>query len=177
MNLLFFAAESSGGSPLDALGVHLGAFIIQLITFLLVFMILMKFAFRPIVRMLEKRRQTIEDGVKLGLEMEKEREGLRTESANVIRDARHEADRIISNAQKDAREVVREAEKAGQRKVDAMVEDAEARINEETEQARRLLEKDMVGLVAEATEAVVEEKVDAGKDAELIDKAMKGRRK
>ncbi len=47
---------------------------------------------------------------------------------------------------------------------------------EETEHARRKLEKDLVGLVSEATEAVVGEKVDAKKDAELIKKAMKGKK-
>jgi F0F1-type ATP synthase membrane subunit b/b' len=53
--------------------------------------------------------------------------------------------------------------------------DAEVRIHEETEHARRNLEKELVGLVSEATETIVGEKVDAKKDAELVKKAMKGR--
>ncbi|MGH9857094.1 MAG: hypothetical protein ACRD4B_04530, partial [Acidobacteriota bacterium] len=83
----------------------------------------------------------------------------------------------IANAHKEAREIVRESEKSAQRKVDTMVSDAEVRIKEETERARRGLEKDIVGLVSEATEAIVEEKVDPKKDAELIEKAIKGRTK
>ena len=55
--------------------------------------------------------------------------------------------------------------------------DAEARINEETEQAKRKLEKEIVGLVSEATEVIVDEKVDAKKDAALIAKALKGQSK
>ncbi len=93
-----------------------------------------------------------------------------------MRDARIEADKIIGNGQKEAREIIREAEKVGQRKVDTMLADAEARINEETEQAKRKLEKEIVGMVSEATEAIVEEKVDAVKDAKLIDRALKGRK-
>ena len=57
-----------------------------------------------------------------------------------------------------------------------MLLDAEARIIEETEQSKRKLEKEIIEIVCEATEAIVEEKVDPAKDAKLIDKAMKGRK-
>lgn len=172
---LLFATTEESTSGIGALGVSPSAFLIQLITFLLVFLLLKKFAFKPIIRMLEERRKVIDDGVKMGQKLEKERAKLDSEVVQVMRDARVEADKIIGNGQKEAREIIREAEKAGQRKVDTMMTDAEARINEETEQAKRKLEKEIVGLVSEATEAIVEEKVDPVKDAKLIDKAMKGR--
>ncbi|MES2971241.1 MAG: F0F1 ATP synthase subunit B [Patescibacteria group bacterium] len=175
---MFFAVEeaSAEASPLAALGVDAKSLIFQLITFTLVFLILKRFAFKPITKMLVERRKTIEDGVKLGQRMEKERAKLDSEITQVMRDARIEADKIIGNGQKEAREIIREAEKVGQRKVDTMLKDAEARINEETEQAKRKLEKEIVGIVSEATEAIVEEKVDATKDSKLIDKALKGRK-
>lgn len=171
----FFGAEAAEGGGI--LGFDPKAFVIQLITFIFVFALLKKFAFNRIIALLEKRRQTIEDGVKLGAEMEAERDKLKQEVAKELRDARHEADRIIANAHKETRDMMREAEKSAHRKTEAMMADAEVRIAEETEQARRKLEKDIVGLVSEATEAVVEEKVDAKRDAELIDKAVKGRSK
>lgn len=174
---LYFASEAaSGGSPLDALGVNGKAFLIQLITFVLVLVVLKRFAFKPITRLLSQRRQVIDDGVKMGLEMEKERAKLDAEVKQLMRDARTEADKIISNGQKEAREIIREAEKSGQRKVDTMLADAEARIAEETQQAKRKLEKEIVGMVSDATEAIVDEKVDAAKDAKLIDKALKGQK-
>lgn len=174
---LFFAAEATAeASPLAALGVDTKSLIFQLITFLLVFLILKRFAFKPITKMLIERRKVIEDGVKMGQRMEAEKAKLDGEVVKVMRDARIEADKIISNGQKEAREIIRDAEKVGQRKVDTMMTDATDRINEETEQAKRRLEKEIVGLVSEATEAIVEEKVDAVKDAKLIDKAIKGRK-
>ncbi len=139
-------------------------------------MILKRFAFKPITKMLIERRKVIEDGVKMGLRMEKERATLDSEVVQVMRDARIEADKIIGNGQKEAREIIREAEKVGQRKVDIMMNDANDRISEETNQAKRRLEKEIVGLVSEATEAIVDEKVDPAKDAKLIDKALKGRK-
>lgn len=169
------AEESASG--IGALGVSPSAFLVQLITFVIVFLLLKKFAFGPIVKLLEERRKVIDTGVKMGQKLEKERAKLDAEVVKVMRDARVEADKIIGNGQKEAREIIREAEKAGSKKVDTMLTDAEARIAEESEQAKRKLEKEIVGLVSEATEAIVEEKVDARKDAKLIDKALKDQAK
>lgn len=176
MLLSFFASETAEKSGLGALGVSASAFIIQLITFIFVFLLLKKFAFDRVSTMLEKRRKTIDDGVRLGQKLEKEREKLDQEVDKVMREARHEADKIIATGHKEAREVLRDAEKSAQRKADAMFVDAQARIDEESRQAKRKLEKDIVGLVSEATETIVHEKVDTKKDAELIDKALKGRK-
>ena len=55
-----------------------------------------------------------------------------------------------------------------------MLADAEARIAEESVQAKRKLEKDLIGLISEATEAIVGEKIDAKKDAQIVDRIIKG---
>ena len=171
----FFAeAAASSESPLAALGVSGKAFLIQLITFVLVFLLLKKFAFTPITKMLEERRKVIDDGVRLGQKLDGERDKFEKEMTNATRDARQEADKIISGGHKEARELIREAEKTAQRKSEAMLADAEARIVEETAHAKRKLEKDLVGLISEATEAIVGEKIDAKKDALLVDRVMKG---
>jgi F-type H+-transporting ATPase subunit b len=173
----FVFAEEATGSGISALGISPSAFLIQLISFVFVFLLLKKFAFGPIIKLLAERRKVIDDGVRMGLRMEKEKAKLDTDVAKAMSEARHEADKIILLAQKEAREITREAEKLGQRKADAMIADAQARLEEEARQAKKNLEKDIVGLVSEATEAIVGEKVDAKKDAEIIDKALKGRKK
>lgn len=173
---LLFAAEEAQSSGIGALGISPGAFVIQLVSFVIVFALLKKFAFKPIVKMLEERRKVIDEGVKAGTTLAKEREKLEAEVAKVMTEARHDADKVIATAHKEAREVIREAEKTAAHKAETMIADAEARIAEETKASRRKLEKDIVGLVSEATEAIVEEKVDAQKDAALIDKALKGRK-
>lgn len=172
---VYFASEAAAAES-GILGFSVRTFVVQLITFLFVFLIIKRFAFKPIVLMLEKRRKVIEDGVLLGEKMEKRQAELENELDKVVREARHEADRIISNAHKESREVVTSAEKSAKVKVEAIMKDADARILEDTDRARRNLEKDLVGLVSEATDAVVQEKVDSKKDAEIVNKALKGRK-
>ncbi|GAC1391794.1 MAG: F0F1 ATP synthase subunit B [Candidatus Saccharimonadales bacterium] len=176
-NMLFATDLGSNASGISALGISFGAFIIQLITFVFIFLLLKRFAFKPILKVLEDRRHTIDDGVTMGQKLEKERARLDEEVAKVMREARHEADRIIANGHKESREILRDAEKASQRKTEAMIADAELRIQEDAAQARRGLEKEIVSLISDATEAIVGEKVDPKKDAALIDKVLKDRLK
>lgn len=168
----YVAATESGG----ILGFSPKSFLIQLITFTLIFVLLKKFAFARVVKVLEKRRQTIEDGVRLGEEMERRKQETEEEVGSILSQARSDADNIIENANKEVREMQREAEKSAKQKTDAMLADAQERISEDAERAKRKVEKDVITLVSEATEAVVHEKVDAKKDAELIDKALKGKK-
>ncbi len=173
--MTYYIAAAAGGEE-GILGLSAESFIIQLITFILVFALLKKFAFNRIVRMLDERHKTIDDGVRMGMRMEEAKVKLDEDVAKTLRKARTEADDIIAAAQKESREVVREAEKSGQRKADSMIADAEVRIEEDAKHARGKLEKELIGLVSEATETVVGEKVDARKDAELVKKAMKDRK-
>lgn len=171
---LVVATEEASASGISALGVSPSAFIIQLLTFVIVFLLLKKFAFGPITKLLIQRRQVIDDGVRMGIKMEKMRSKLDEDIAQTMKDARHEADQIIAGAHKEAREIMRDAEKSAQKKIDTMLEEGEARVREEAAQARKQIEKELVSLVSEATEAVVGVKVDDKRDAELVKKALKG---
>lgn len=169
-----FAAEEAGSSGFGALGIDFKAFLIQLITFVLVFLILRKYVFGRVVKLLDDRQKTIEEGVKLTADMNVARDKLQEEMTQSRQKARSEADKLLADAHEQAGATLKEAEDAAQRKVDAIMADAHKRIEEETHRARRKLEKDMVEMVIAATEIVAKEKIDPKKDHELIDKALRG---
>jgi len=173
-SLTTFASESSS-SGLSALGVDARAFLIQLITFVLALLILKRYAFKPIVKMLGERRELIESGVKLGEQMQKEEAQLAAKIEKAMHEARQEADAVIAGAQETARQTVREAEDKAREKATGILETADSRIAQDTARARKQLESEIVGLISDATEAIIEEKVDAKKDAALIERALKGR--
>ena len=170
-----FAAEQAEAeaSGFAALGFDPKAFIIQLVTFLLVFFILKRYVFGIIVNMLEKRRLTIEEGVKLTAKMTEEKAKLDREVSERRSAARKDADEILSASQQQASEILKAAEDAASKRTDSVMEEARKKIAEETKRARRELEKDMVELVIQATEAVSGEKLDAKKDSNLIVNSLK----
>lgn len=167
-----FADSSSG---LGALGIDGQALIIQLVTFLLAFWVLQHWAFGPITRMMEQRRKTIAEGVHLGEKMQKEQAELEAKVARTIHEARGKADTMLAAAQTEARQTIQEAEDKAREKAEEIVDSAKVRIEQDKARARRQVEGEVVNLVAEATEAIIDEKIDAKRDAGLIDKALKGR--
>ena len=171
--ITIFAAENSSG--LGALGVDGRAFVVQLITFVLVFLVLKRFAFKPILKVLCERRETIESGVKLGEEMQKEHAKLEAKVEKILHETRQKADGMIADAHDAARQSIREAEDKARDKAAGILKEAESRITTDTARARQQLEKELVGLISDATEVIIGEKVDAKKDAALIERALRGR--
>ncbi len=168
-----FASEAAGG---NALGISGSAFLIQLVTFGLAFWVLKKFAFGPILSILAKRRETIEAGVTLGEEMRQERAMVAEKSEAALKAARAKADAIIADAEAAARDRVRASEEEAAKKAAAIVKEGQARGEQEVTRARKAFQGELVGLISDATEVIIDEKVDAKKDAQLIDRALKGQK-
>ncbi len=167
-----FGAESSA-SGIGALGVSGQALVIQLVTFLLAYFVLRKYAFKPILKVLQERRDIIDSGVKLGEEMQKQRTELDQKVAATLHDARRQADGILSEANDAARESQRETEDKARKKAELIQTEAHTRAEQEIIHMRKQLEQEVVNLISDATEAIIVEKVDATKDSALIDRALK----
>lgn len=175
----FFAAETSAAHSekaegISALGINGTALLIQLVTFVLVYFVLRKWAFGPIVAMLQKRRETIEQGVNLGETMKADKAKFDKQVAKELKAARVRADEIVAQAEANAKDVVKKAEDDASSKAATIIAEGKQRGEQEVARARKALEAELVSLVSDATEAIISEKVDANKDAQLIERALKG---
>lgn len=171
--LLTQLGEASGPA---ALGISGQAFVIQLVTFLIVFLVLKKWAFGPIIKMLNARREVIENGVTLGEKMRAEEAKLEDEVAKRLHEVRQQADKLLADAETEGKQKITVAEEAAARRAEGIVKEAHEQTKQAMDRARKQLEKEVVSLVSEVSEAVIGEKVDAKKDAALIDKALKSRK-
>ncbi len=167
-----FGSES-GSSGIGALGVNGQALLIQLVTFVLAYLVLRRFAFRPILKVLQERRELIESGVSIGEEMQKVRAALDARVTATLHDARQTADGILADAHDAARDAGREVEEKARVKAENIVTEAHSRGEQDKQQMRKQLEQEVVELISDATEVIINEKVDATRDAALIDKALK----
>lgn len=169
--LIQFGAEASGG--LGALGINLQGFLFQLITFVLVLLLLRKFVYSKLVDTLETRRKAVIDSLDNAKEAAAALEKTNEKTVELMKEARKEAADIVALAQKEAAIVVEEAEIKASKKADHILEQAEARIHNDIASAKLTLQSEMVGLVAAATEKVIEQKLDLKNDAKLIKEALR----
>ena len=159
---------------MEALGINLGLLIVQIIAFIIVFLTLNAWVYKPMLDMMETRKQKIGQGL---------------EDARVAADARanaeKEAAKIISDAQAEAGKVVREAteraESAG-KDVKAAAETEAAKAREaavaEAELERTRILGDLRGQVAAlaiaAANKIVGEALDEKKQRALLDEFFSG---
>lgn len=169
MHLIYFATSSSG---LGALGVSWSAFIIQLITFILGYLVLRKYAFGPIIKMLSERRKIIEDGVKLGEEMRLKNKQLEEQVLEQLTKARQKADQIIQEAELSAKELAQKIEDQANQKGEFILKEALEKSKIETEMAKKKLEGEIIQLITEVSSALTMQELDLSKNQHLVSKVL-----
>jgi F-type H+-transporting ATPase subunit b len=173
---LFFAEAASNGNLLTSLGLDARLFIVQTLAFAVLLGVLAKFAYPPLIKSIDDRRAKIEAGLK---EAEKSHQALEEAEANVqalLAEARKEADGIIARSQQEASAMVAEAETKAKQRAERLVAEARSQLDADVSKAREALKKDTLKLVSMATEKIISEKLDANKDAKLVEAALNGER-
>lgn len=163
--------EKSG--LLTALGIDWKLLLVQAASFLLLVWLLGKFVYPHIIKAIEDRRKAIEEGLSHAKKADEELKKAEAKVAELLEKARSEADEIIAHGQKEAAAMVAVAEENADRRAERIVADAQAQIQSDVQKAREALRRETISLVAEATEAVIGEKIDSKKDAGLIERALK----
>jgi F-type H+-transporting ATPase subunit b len=104
--ILASAAEPATGNAVDKIvktfGLHWSLFISQLVAFLVVCFLLKKFAYGPVMEMLEQRKQRIADGEAKLVEIEKQLQESEAQKDALLEKANADAKRLITEAKTSA---------------------------------------------------------------------------
>ena len=168
-----FAAESSG-SGIGAFNVNLKDFIFQMITFILVLLILRKWVIPKVVSTMDARQATLEKSLKDAKATEEALAKAETRAEEILSQARAQADQALADAKDAGAEIVAKAEAAAADRANLIVKEAESRLAEEREKLHLELRGELADLVADATEKIINEKLDQKRDMSLIERALKG---
>lgn len=171
------AQEAATEGGLAALGLNVRAFVFQLVNFAILFAILYKFAYRPLLRILENRRTTIEESLRSAGQVEQTRKDLVHEQRSILADAHREAEHILQRSKKEGKDVRDEAEHAGQVTAEQIMAEARAKIAQDVIDARQSLKRTTMELVVAATENILHRKLGTADDQRLIEEAITEARK
>jgi F-type H+-transporting ATPase subunit b len=151
-----FAAESGGG--ISSLGLNGQSFLFNLATFVIVLLILRKYAYPALVETLEKRRLTLEESLVQAKKTEEALARAEEKAEHILHEARNQADQAISDAGKQAKEIIAKAEAAAGEQAQRVIKDAEDQLAQE----RNKLRTEVLG-----------RKIDDREDARLIEDSVK----
>ena len=115
----------------------IGLIIWQIIVFVLLFLLLTKLAWKPIINSLKDRERSIQDALDTAEKARLEMSQLKSDNEKLLKEAREERDRILREAREVSIKMKEESQHAAKKISDKIVEDARAAINIEKQAAMK----------------------------------------
>lgn len=153
----------------EAVATQLGEMVVVIIGFFIFYWIMKKFAWGPVLNILDERQARIQesfeevkrlqkDATEAHARYEEKLKGIETEARERINEAVNEGKRVAEQLTEDARAEARK-----------IAEEAKVKMNREMGTIREELRRDVIRLTIQTTEKILQVKVDEAKDRELIE--------
>ena len=150
-----------------------GLFIWTILTFLVLLGLLARFAWRPLLQALESRQESIRKSLDDARQAKQDLERLHQESAQIIRQARVEADGIITRSRADAERLREEMKQKARAEADTIVKSAERQIQLETTRALQQIRTEAVDLSVMIASKIIQRNLSKEDNERLIDEALR----
>jgi F-type H+-transporting ATPase subunit b len=154
------------------LGINLPVLIIQLVNFAFLFVVLKMFVFKPILKMLDERRERIREGLNAADRGREQAAEAERQALEQIEAARREGQTIIQNAQQISQRLQEEGRQQAQQQAEALLERARSEIQLERDNAISELRKEFADLTISAAEKVIGQSLDRAAHQRLIEQAI-----
>ncbi len=131
------------------------------ITFLILLFLLSKFAWKPILNMVNERETSIVDALNQAKLAKKEMQELKNDNERIIREAKIERDAILKEAREIKDRIVGEAKEAAKTEGDKMIEQARLSIEAEKASAMHDIKTQIGTLSVSIAESILKKQLDS----------------
>ncbi len=150
-----------------------GLFLWTILTFLVLLVLLAKFAWKPLLALLDRReemiRQSLDDAEKAKQELQR----LQQESKEILSKARVEAQSILAKSRSEAEKLKGEIRQEAKVQADSILRDAEKQIQVETEKAITLIKNEVVDLSLLVASKLIKKNLSKEDNQSLIEESLK----
>lgn len=142
--------------------------LLNLFNFLIIFFLLKRYLFGPVMNKLDERRKMVEKGVEDAQKAETSLVMAKQEAEKLTDKARKEANKIMEEAHERAAAHAESVKEKTAKEVESMIAQAKESIEAQKAEMSEELRAETVSLVLQVTEKVLSEKMDAGKNEKYI---------
>jgi|MDTD01.2.fsa_nt_gb F-type H+-transporting ATPase subunit b len=136
----------------------LGLFFWTLVVFAIVFLVLRKFAWRPILKSLKDREEFIDNSLKAADNARKDIELLQANNEKLLQEARIERDKILKEAKEIGESFITQAKQKADAESKRMIASALDSINKEKDSAKAEIKDLVASLSIEMAEKILKKK-------------------
>ena len=172
MNFLIMTV-SAGAKPNPLVALTPGLYIWTIITFLLLLYVLAKFAWKPLLKMLEERENLIKSSLKDAEKAKLELESLTQESEAITAKARSEAQSILAESKSAADKVKEDTIAKAKEQAIKIRDDAKKQIEVEKDKAISDIKQEVVNLTLSVAEKLINKNLNDADNKSLIEESLK----
>lgn len=150
-----------------------GLFFWQLLMFVLLVILLRKFAWKPILNAIESREEGIKGALDAAEQAKLEMANLQADNKKLLQDARIEREAMMKEAREIKAKLIAEAKEEAKTEADKMITNAQAAIQSEKKAAVAELKNTVAELSVEIAEKVVKAELsDKSKQLQLVESML-----
>ena len=171
--MYFQLAATASPSITETLGLNFTSLFLYGLAFLVTVAILNKYVWPPLTQVLDAKRGELEAATRLEVEAKALLHQAELDAKQILNNARNTAKDVITTAKNEASAMVNIAETKAHTQANTILADANTQLEHQVREARQTLAHETARLIAQATSAVLEEKLDVKTDAALIERGLK----
>ncbi len=150
------------------MNLEIGQVVTQIIGFLIALFVLKRFAWKPLLGILEERRSRIKSEFEKIEDEKQAAKGLTSEYEAKLKDIEALARQKILEAAKEGQQMANQVKENARKEALEIMGRSRDEIQRELEKAKVQLKSDLVDLSLRAAEKIIQEKLDKEKDRKLI---------
>ena len=152
----------------------IGLFVWQTAIFMLLVLMLKKYAWSPILKAVNEREQGIKDALQSAELAKKEMESLKADNDKIMKQARVERDTLLKEARGIKNSIVNQAKDEAKAEAQKIIENANKSIKNEKNAAVSEIKKQVATLSIDIAEKILKEKLsDDDKQMQIVEELLK----
>ncbi len=159
---------------MDKLGINLGYLLVQIFNFAIMFVVLKKWLYEPVLRLLQERREMLARAVEDARVAAEARANAEQEAQKILAEARAKADEIIREARDRAEEQKRAILEEAKAEAEKIKQEALAEVEEERNRVLAELREQIAALAVAAAHKIVGASLDEQRQHELLEEFFAG---
>lgn len=149
----------------------------QILNFLIIFYLLKRFLYKPVMDMVKKREDKITEGLKQAEIATKTLENALLMEKKILSKAQNESQKLIEDAKSQAQELSIQMEENAKAQTQKLISDAHSQIQQETAQVERRLSEKTSFLAREILAKSLSGIFSQGEQKKVVEKALKNIKK
>ena len=157
---------------MEALGFHWPSLIAYLLNFTILLIVLTKFAYKPILKILDERSSNIKDSLELADKVREESAQQQAQLDDQLVEARKQGQSIIEDARSAAEKLSDQEREKSKKEAEEFLVKAKNDIERERDSAMDELRSNFGGLAVSADEQIIQRSLDENTHKDIIDNVL-----